>query len=252
MHQDFLLPIPILSDNYCYVLMKGKEAIIIDPGLAEPVMKVLEKFKLMPTAIFCTHHHSDHVDGINDLKKAYNTTVYGPKDNRIPALDVGLDKSFHQTLLGFSFKVIETPGHTKSHIVYLEENHHLLFSGDTLFGAGCGRIFEGTYEQMYRSLHKLTLLNPSTFIYFGHEYTLKNLSFAHQVFPDDKSIKNRLDATIQLRKKNQFTIPSTIQEELKSNPFLRVKEKEIQKPLDMLHKKEVDVFAKLRQLRDQF
>ncbi|MGD2169972.1 MAG: hydroxyacylglutathione hydrolase [Chlamydiota bacterium] len=249
---DFLIPIPILSDNYSYMLRTDKKALIIDPGESQSIIDELEKLNLHLTAILCTHHHSDHVNGVEALKTRYNAKVYGPKDDRIPLLDVGLDKYSTLALEGFPFKIIETPGHTKSHIVFLEENHHILFSGDTLFGAGCGRLFEGSYEEMYSSLHKLSLLNPDTYIYFGHEYTLKNLEFAHQLFPDDDAIKSRLNTTIQLRKNHQFTIPSTLNMELKTNPFLRVHEQSIQKSLDMLSQKEVDVFAKLRQLRDKF
>jgi len=243
--------IPILKDRYSYVIEKDGLKYLIDAGNYEDIFEFLKKKDIHLDYILCTHHHSDHIDGISELKKNFNCKVYGPKDFRIKVMDnfFEIDKStkFHE-----SIDVIPTPGHTKEHIVYFFKDDNILFSGDLLFGAGCGRVSDGAYSEMFESLTKLKKLPLNTHIYFGHEYTVKNLEFAQSIEPENEDVNLRLKKAKHLRKKNEFTVPCTIKDELKTNPFLRVDSEILKKRLSMSNSSDLEVFIHLRKLKDEF
>jgi len=221
--------IPAFNDNYIWlipaagIIRPGQTVIIIDPGVARPVIEYLENNKLQPCSILITHHHYDHVDGIEELRQRFSLPVYGPANSAIPWIDHPLYDNDEITLKnGMSFHVIATPGHTLDHICYYQPG--MLFCGDTLFAAGCGRLFEGTAEQMFQSLTQLTRLPDDTRIFCTHEYTLENLMFARHVEPENEDVRTRLARVQQQRANSQITLPSTMAEERLSNPFLRCSE----------------------------
>ena len=234
--------IKCLKDNFSYLIIdeQNNSACVIDPSEASPIIDYVEKFKLNLKFILSTHHHFDHIGGNKELKKKYNLKVIGfEKDKeRIPEIDITLkDKEIWKSNK-FETKIYHIPGHTSGHICYHFFNQNILFTGDTLFSLGCGRIFEGTYEQMFSSLQLIKSFPENTKIYCGHEYTLKNAEFCIKHDKDNsaliekiKSIKKKLD--------NGFpTIPTTIKEELDCNIFLR--------------SKDIGSFSKLRDLKDNF
>ena len=234
--------IKCLKDNFSYLIIdeQNNSACVIDPSEARPIIDHVEKFKLNLKFILNTHHHFDHIGGNKELKKKYNLKVIGfEKDKeRIPEIDITLkDKEIWKSNK-FETKIYHIPGHTSGHICYHFFNQNILFTGDTLFSLGCGRIFEGTYEQMFSSLQLIKSFPENTKIYCGHEYTLKNAEFCIKHDKDNsaliekiKSIKKKLD--------NGFpTIPTTIKEELDCNIFLR--------------SKDIETFSKLRDLKDNF
>jgi len=215
--------IQALKDNYIWLIRNkaNRHTIIVDPGEFNPVQDALNANNLEPVAILITHCHYDHVDGIVDLVKHYHIPVYGPANESVPALTHPLKERDHIHLetIGVDFQVLDIPGHTAGHIGY--SGHGLLFCGDTLFTAGCGRVFDGTVEQLFHSLQKIAALPDKTLIYCTHEYTEDNLRFAITVEPDNKEIIRRQKKTRQLRARNIITIPSTLAEEKQTNPFLR-------------------------------
>ena len=212
-------PIKSFTDNYIWMIKKNEDAIIVDPGDASPVLKILQKEKVQLQAILITHKHQDHIGGIKDLIEAYpNVKIYGPKNNFSFIYElVNNDNLIVIDKLDISFRVIETPGHTLDHIVFADKNH--LFCGDTMFGCGCGKLFEGTYSQMYRSLKLLSKLPRSIKIFCAHEYTKKNIEFALMIEKDNEDLIARKKRLIDV----DITLPSTLNEELKTNPFLRSK-----------------------------
>lgn len=212
-------PIKSFTDNYIWMIKKNEDAIIVDPGDASPVLKILQKEKVQLQAILITHKHLDHIGGIKDLIKAYpNVKIYGPKNNfSFIYKVVNNDDLIVIDELDISFRVIETPGHTLDHIVFADENH--LFCGDTMFGCGCGKLFEGTYSQMYSSLKLLSKLPRSIKIFCAHEYTKKNIEFALMIEKNNEDLIARKKELIEV----DITLPSTLNEELKTNPFLRSK-----------------------------
>jgi len=230
----FPFAIPAFRDNYIWLIDIGqarpqnqgaepREVIIVDPGDASPVIACLEANHLKPQAIFVTHHHYDHVDGIANLVQRYQLPVFGPGNSTIPGLtDPVSDLDVITIAPDISFQVFATPGHTLDHISYYTPG--MLFCGDTLFAAGCGRLFEGTPEQMFRSLSRINLLPGDTKIYCTHEYTIANLEFAQHVETDNKAISVRLQHCNHLRSKGQITLPSTLAEERQTNPFMRCTE----------------------------
>ncbi|MCU7939586.1 MAG: hydroxyacylglutathione hydrolase [gamma proteobacterium symbiont of Bathyaustriella thionipta] len=215
------------DDNYIWFIhglpekSAEKQIIIVDPGDAEPVINSIRHHNYLPQAIFITHHHHDHTGGIKELVDAYQIPVYGPANERIPHITYPLmeKQTISLTSMGLLFDVLDVPGHTIGHIAYL--GHQSLFIGDTLFAGGCGRIFEGTAEQMHESLSKLLNLENDTMVYCAHEYTQDNLKFAQRVEPDNKQLIQRIEQTTQLRLSNQPTVPSTLELEKQTNPFLR-------------------------------
>jgi len=216
-------PINALSDNYIWAIIhpKKKTCAIVDPGAASPVLNYLKEHALTLVGILITHHHWDHTGGINDILQHHTAPIFGPSKDNISILDHFLDegKTAHLPELEASFQVLDIPSHTLGHIAYY--GHGVLFSGDTLFTAGCGRIFEGNAQQMKDALDKLTALPDDTLVYCGHEYTENNLRFAITVEPDNSDIQARLEDVKGLRAQNKPTVPATLALEKKTNPFLR-------------------------------
>ena len=234
--------ISCLKDNYSYLVIdkSNNSACIIDPSESDPVIEVIEKKKINLKFILNTHHHYDHVGGNEILKKKFGAKIIGFKDdkNRIPFVDILLKDNEVWKNLNFEFKVFHIPGHTSGHICFYFYKDKIIFSGDTLFSLGCGRIFEGTYEQMYYSLNKFKELPKETKIYCGHEYTLQNSVFCATYDKNNNELNKKILEVKSKRDRNLPTIPSTIGEELACNIFLRAKN--------------LKDFSKLRDLKDNF
>ena len=222
-----VLHVPAFEDNYIWLIRSRAPApdnrlvAIVDPGDADPVLAALEREQLVPAAILCTHHHHDHVGGVMDLLRHYPLPVYGPATERIPGIThpVRDGDRVHIPAMAISLQVLGVPGHTAGHISYY--GHGLLFCGDTLFSAGCGRLFEGTAEQMHTSLSRLAALPGDTAVYCAHEYTRSNLQFALAVEPDNRETRKYLDRVQAQRAAGLPTLPSSIGLERQINPFLR-------------------------------
>jgi hydroxyacylglutathione hydrolase len=219
-----IVPVGAFKDNYVWTLRDGRHAAVVDPGDARPVLEYLSREKLELSAILATHHHADHVGGIAELRRHRDVPVYGPRGEPIPTLTHPVSGGDTVTLpaFGVTFSVIDIPGHTRAHIAYYGAGS--LFCGDTLFACGCGRLFEGTAEQMYASLEKLRALPDDTKVYCGHEYTLANIGFARQVEPANEALAKREQQARVLRDAGKPTLPSTLGEEKATNPFLRSRE----------------------------
>ena len=241
--------IPILSDNYCYVLESGDAVAVVDPGDAGPVLRFLKERGLRVTHILNTHHHGDHINGNAAVKEAYQATLIGPLEDadRIAGLDRGVGEGETLTIGSHNARVIATPGHTRHHISFWFAEAQALFCGDTLFSLGCGRLFEGTPDQMWSSLLKLRELPPETLIYCGHEYTQSNAKFALTIDPENKKLQERVNQVDQLRRENKPTIPISLRIECETNPFLRADQSAIKRGLDLEDRADpVTVFASLR------
>ena len=249
--------IPAFQDNYIYLLREpDSDAVgIVDAGDAAPAIAELDRQGLTLTHIFNTHHHPDHAGGNDALKARFpGATLVAPKSEvaRIPGIDLAVadgDKVDFGTL---SFKVIEVPGHTRGHIALFTEKGEAVFSGDTLFAMGCGRMFEGDAGQMWSSLGKLKWLPSNTRVYCGHEYTRTNARFALTVDPDNRKLAERAEEVERLRAEGKPTIPSTIGLENETNPFLRADEPAIAKAIGMAGADPVKVFAEIRLRKDNF
>ena len=210
--------IPAYTDNYIWVIQSGADITVIDPGDASPVLEFINNNSLNLVDILLTHHHFDHVGGTLELKKQISGKVYGPLGN-IEGIDIHVSENDKVKTLEYEFTVLETPGHTLDHIAYLEKQKNIVFCGDTLFSAGCGRVFEGTFEQMHNSIQKLNQLNPETLIYCAHEYTQSNLKFVLSEISDE-FIKDYFKKISACRLKGDISIPTTLELERKINPFL--------------------------------
>ena len=243
-------------DNYIWALRCGDAVCVVDPGDAEPVLEFLQRGKLRLCAILNTHHHSDHVNGNAGLLEHFAVPVYGPRDEDIATVSEPLTDGAHVTIeaLNLDFEVLAIPGHTAGHIAYYGANR--LFCGDTLFGCGCGRLFEGTPAQMSASLNRLSALPGSTQVYCGHEYTLANLQFALAVEPQNSALENREQQVRALLAKDRPSLPSTIAEERATNPFLRCSEPSIIAAAEAHAGRHlgdpVAVFAHLREWKNNF
>jgi len=251
-----IIQLPVLNDNYIYLIHEpvSAETAVIDPAIPEPVLDALTSRGWNLSYIFNTHHHWDHVGANLELKQKTNCQIFASEADqaRIPGLDKSL-KHGDQVYLGNQVaNVIATPGHTLGHIVYHFRDSRALFCGDTLFSMGCGRLFEGSPEQMWHSLQLLKQLPKQTRIYCAHEYTLANGKFALTLEPDNKQLLQRLDEVNLLRSQNKPTIPSTIEQELATNPFLREQSQTIQQSINMSSHAAGKVFAKVRELKDNF
>jgi hydroxyacylglutathione hydrolase len=256
-------PIPALRDNYVWVLVDGKQAkaIIVDPGDATPVIAYLNAHCLTLEAIFVTHHHWDHTNGIADILEYAQAPVIGAENSPCQYITryVQGEETLTITTDFPNFDIISIPGHTLDHIAYYarpSNSSPILFCGDTLFGAGCGRIFEGNPEMMYRSLEKIAALPDNTLIYCGHEYTMRNLEFASLAEPHNMDIQRRIQAVRALRDINLSSVPSTCVEEKKTNPFFRMHIPEVidgvERHFQERYQNPVEVFAALRRWKDNF
>lgn len=248
-------PVSAFKDNYIWVLRdQAGHAAVVDPGEAEPVLEHLRREGLSLSAILITHHHPDHVGGVPRLLEAHEVPVFGPASESIPGMSSPLGEGDRAEIdvMGLSFEVLDIPGHTAGHIAYV--GHGALFSGDTLFAAGCGKLFEGTPAQMYASLGKLAALPGETRVYCGHEYTEANLRFAAQVEPDNRAIQQRLETVVAQRRNGEVTLPSSIDLELKTNVFLRSDAQSVKQHAEAHAGRRLDsaveVFAAVRAWKD--
>ncbi len=234
--------IPCLQDNYSYLIIdeSNNSACVIDPSEADPIISFVEKNNIKLQYILNTHHHFDHIGGNKELKKKFGSTVLGFKEDshRIPEIDILLEDNQIWKAQNFIAKIIHIPGHTLGHICFYFFNEKLIFTGDTLFSLGCGKIFEGTHKQMYDSLNKIKSLPIETKVYCGHEYTLSNSRFCMKYDSENLELKKKINNISKKIKNGLPTIPSTIKEELDCNIFLRTED--------------LESFSKLRDLKDNF
>lgn len=251
--------LPAFTDNYIWLLqdLERRRCAVVDPGDAAPVQAWLAAHPDWQLSdILITHHHHDHVGGVEQLKAATGARVLGPAKENIPARDLALGEGDRVEVLGHAFRVIEVPGHTLGHIAYYQAEQHWLFCGDTLFAAGCGRLFEGTAEQMHDSLSRLAALPGQTLVYCTHEYTLSNLRFAQAVEPHNPQVARRLAEVSAWREAGQISLPSTLALERATNPFLRSAETSIKEKIDQRdgakNRSPSGVFAGLRAWKDNF
>tara|TARA_B100000749_G_scaffold84052_1_gene63900 strand:- start:45992 stop:46759 length:768 start_codon:yes stop_codon:yes gene_type:complete len=248
--------IPVLEDNYIPIIIaENGNCLIVDPALAKPVDDFVNQNGLKPIGILNTHHHWDHTDGIEGLKSKYKIEVFGPKYDlyRVPSITNPLVNGDKLDLLNCTFEILEVPGHTLGHIVYYVKSENLAFVGDTLFAMGCGRLFEGSPEQMYKSLNQLVLWPDSTTIYCAHEYTESNGQFALSMEPDNTDLQLRMKQVEQIRSKGRPTIPTQMGVEKRTNPFLRVHSTEIKRNLGLSPETSNEAtFTALRHAKDQF
>ncbi|MDR8014139.1 hydroxyacylglutathione hydrolase [Ectopseudomonas guguanensis] len=251
--------LPAFNDNYIWLLQDAgsKRCAVVDPGDAAPVQAWLEAHPDWQLSdILITHHHFDHVGGVETLKNTTGARVAGPATEKIPARDLDLNDNDTIDVLGLRFQIIAVPGHTLGHIAYYHTGQNLLLCGDTLFAGGCGRLFEGTPQQMHRSLSRLAALPARTRVYCTHEYTLSNLRFAHAVEPDNVRLNERLAEVTRWRAEGRISLPSTLELELATNPFLRTGEPSIIAAAQARDGDQVTepsaVFASLRAWKDSF
>ena len=256
-----VVPLNAFNDNYIWLLRKGDHAAVVDPGDAAPVLAYLERQQLNLCAILATHHHGDHIGGIEDLLTQYEVPVFGPAGEPIDMLTRPLvdGERIELSELGANFEVIAVPGHTRAHIAYYGRNHlncGSLFCGDTLFACGCGRVFEGTPQQMRHSLARLAALPGTTRVYCAHEYTQANIRFAIAVEPENADLRSRAAEVAELRAGNRPTVPSTIGMELAVNPFLRWKAPAVIAAAQRCSGKPLtqpdEVFAAIREWKNRF
>jgi hydroxyacylglutathione hydrolase len=250
-------PVPAFRDNYIWVLADGGDAVVVDPGDAAPVEDYLAARGLALRAVLATHHHADHVGGLAALTQRWKCPAFGPAGERIPGLTRKLREGDRVEIArpGIEFEVIDIPGHTAGHIAFVRRGADpLLFCGDTLFACGCGRLFEGTPPQMVASLAKLAALPPATRVFCGHEYTLANIAFAGKVEPGNARLAQRRERDAATRGRGEPTLPSTIGEELATNPFLRWDAPEVvaaaERRAGRRLERPVDVFAEIREWKN--
>ncbi len=248
--------IPAFTDNYIWLFHQqgSSDAYVVDPGDAKPVLEALKDLGLTLEGILITHHHNDHVGGIEQLLTQYPVPVYGPK-GITQATEIMVDGDTLD-VAGTSFNVIEIPGHTLDHIAYYTASEPLVFLGDTIFANGCGRLFEGSPEQMWQSLSQLASLPPKTKLYCAHEYTEANTRFALAVEPDNSDLQQRAQDISKTRAENKPTIPSTLELELATNPFMRSNQLSIKEAAENYGQckvsTEAEAFALIRQWKDSF
>ena len=249
-------PIKALSDNYIWLVTTNEGSIVIDPGESKQIIDLVKSNEIDLEGILITHHHYDHTNGIEEILKYKKVEVYGPKNN-VNSITKRVKQNDVFNLIGLKFEVIETPGHTLDHIAFycLKDEKSILFCGDTLFSGGCGRVFEGTYSQMYESLKKLSKLPEDTQIFCGHEYTSSNLQFACAVEPNNQFIREYNEEIIEKTKNGEPSLPSSLKIEYMINPFIRCNEENL---IDNINKKfgeidsESEIFSTLRKWKDDF
>ena len=255
-----LLPIPAFADNYIWMLHDGKQALVVDPGQAEPVLQVLAQLGLKLQGILVTHHHADHVGGLDAMRAATGAPVWGPAYETLPEPVTRVQGGDAVEVLGGPWQVIDVPGHTSGHIAFFSTQAMpapVLFCGDTLFSGGCGRLFEGTPAQMQASLDALAALPGNTLVCCAHEYTLSNLRFAQAVEPHNADLTLYLEQCQIQRDQGQPTLPSTIQTELNVNPFMRSRAADViaaavQHDSQTRPEEPASVLASLRQWKNVF
>jgi hydroxyacylglutathione hydrolase len=247
-----IIPIPAFADNYIWLLHNSRHAVVVDPGDAQPVIAMLQKLNLTLTAILITHHHSDHIDGVSELLTHQMAPVYAPKYENFNFEHIKLAEGDEITLpeIAQTFRVMWLPGHTLGHIAYVNDDY--LLCGDVLFGAGCGRLFEGTPSQLLSSLNRLKLLKGSTKVFCTHEYTTKNIAFALSLEPDNKNLMARKQQVETLRNQHLPSLPSNIDLELETNPFLRCNQATIIQNSRAENVDELSVFTAIRALRNHY
>ena len=248
--------IKCLSDNYSYLVRDTKTNLVgvIDPSEFKPIDKEINKTYKKLDFILNTHHHNDHVGGNIDLKKKYNSKIICSSydEKKIPGVDIKKSDGDQFSLGETNFKIIHIPGHTLGHIALYSEKANVIFTGDTLFSLGCGRIFEGTFEQMFESLEKIKNLPKNTMLYCGHEYTEKNGQFCISIDKENTKLKNRIEDVKSKTQKKLPTLPITLGEEIETNIFLRCDDEKIKNNLKMDNGSKLEVFTKLRNLKDKF
>ena len=248
--------IPCLNDNYSYLIQdkNSDKVAIIDPSEFGPCDYIISKKYKKLDFILNTHHHLDHVGGNKELKKKYSSKVlgFGKDKKRIPEIDILLEENQEFNVGNLIFKTIFIPGHTSGHIAFYFEKEKVVFTGDTLFSLGCGRIFEGSYKQMFDSLNKIKGLPGDTKIYCGHEYTKNNLQFCLKLNPNNAYLKDREKVIEEKLKDKKPTIPSTIKDEIQTNIFLRYDDLHIKDALNLKKASDLEIFTKLRDLKDNF
>jgi len=248
--------VPAFQDNYLWVIAQGRRAAVVDPGDAAPVQRFLEARGLELAAILATHHHGDHVGGVPSLVERWHCPVFGPAHDGVEGLDRKLAEGDRIEVPGvdLAFDVLDVPGHTAGHIAYV--GNGAVFCGDTLFACGCGRLFEGTPAQMVRSLGKLAALPRETRVYCAHEYTMSNIRFAQAVEPGNGSLAARKARDAARRERGEPTVPSTIGEELETNPFLRWDAPEVVASAERHAGRKlaggIDVFTEIREWKNRF
>lgn len=254
-----VLTVPAFDDNYLWLIHDGVHAAAVDPGDAAPILAALSAHSLSLVAILLTHHHADHVGGVQGLLQHCKVPVFGPRHEAITGVTQALEEGDSVNLpeLGLSLSILDVPGHTRGHIAYVAQQQHWLFCGDTLFAGGCGRLFEGTPAQMARSLAKLAALPDATQVYCAHEYTLANLRFAHEVEPGNAELAARIRTEQDKRAQDRPTVPSTIGLEKSTNPFLRYREPAIVQRLIAVGRlaagqEPVAAFAALREWKNSY
>jgi hydroxyacylglutathione hydrolase len=254
-----LLALPAFDDNYIWLLHDGQDAVVVDPGVAEPVLAALQEHALRLVAILVTHHHNDHMGGLDGLRAALGEIpIYGPSRERLAGVVTTPADGQHFNWLGLDWRVMDVPGHTLDHQAYVvdvPDASPLLFCGDTLFSGGCGRLFEGTPAQMFDSLQRLVALPPDTQICCAHEYTLANLRFAQLIEPDNAHLVTYVALCQRRRAARESTLPVRLETELKINPFLRCSVPAVVAAAQAHGANSADpvsVFAALRQWKNHF
>lgn len=248
--------IPCLSDNYAFLLhdKASGETALVDAPEAAPIIAELDKRGWNLTQILITHHHPDHIDGVEELRAKYGATVVGCKADahRLPPLDIELAEGDSVNIGENIGRVMDVSGHCDNHLGFYFADSFAVFTADSLMALGCGRLFEGTPAQMWDSLSKIAALPPMTIVYSGHEYTASNASFAYSLEPENPALKERILQIIEARAQNMPTVPSILGDELATNPFLRPDSPEIRQRLGMQTNTDVEVFTEIRRLKDGF
>jgi len=255
---DTVFTIPALGDNFIYLYqLDQNNAIVIDPGDSSSVLQILDKHRLTLTAVLATHHHWDHVGGIAELKKRTGCKVIGSDKQRIPGIDFFVEDGQILTFGNTKIEVLATPGHTRTAVCYHRQPSNdsetgILWTGDTMFVGGCGRLLECDARSMWDSLQRLAALPDKTLLYCGHDYTLENYEFALQIEPNNQVVEKLLSEIRQKQQQGEYSVPSTMSQEKSTNPFLRVKTSQIKASLNMPQAGDVETFAELRRRKDIF